>query len=331
MRVIESRNLTVDESILTGESINVLKNADIIEKNYSISDCKNMLFAGTSVITGRGVAIVCETAANTEIGKIADKVTKTDDTKSPLTIRMEKFSKQITVLIIIIAIIIAILLYNNGIELKDIFLSVIALSVSAMPEGLPLALTMALTIGSNRMAKKNVIVKKLNSVESLGSCTVIASDKTGTLTVNEQTAKKIVFPDGTIYDVEGTGYNDSGEIVPLNGESLENAIYISELGLLNNEAGLEKKEDKWSYYGDSIDVAFLALAKKAKLDSNNKKILGKIPYESENKYSAVFYEREDKIHCTIKGSLEKVFEFCDYMIVNGKRVKINKELNKMKN
>lgn len=240
LRVIESRNLTVDESILTGESINVLKNADIIEKNYSISDCKNMLFAGTSVITGRGVAIVCETAANTEIGKIADKVTKTDDTKSPLTIRMEKFSKQITVLIIIIAIIIAILLYNNGIELKDIFLSVIALSVSAMPEGLPLALTMALTIGSNRMAKKNVIVKKLNSVESLGSCTVIASDKTGTLTVNEQTAKKIVFPDGSIYDVEGTGYNDSGEIVPLNGESLENAIYISELGLLNNEAGLEK-------------------------------------------------------------------------------------------
>ena len=326
LRVIESRNLTVDESILTGESINVLKNSDIIEKNYSISDCKNMLFAGTSVITGRGVAIVCETAANTEIGKIADKVTKTDDTKSPLTIRMEKFSKQITVLIIIIAIIIAILLYNNGIELKDIFLSVIALSVSAMPEGLPLALTMALTIGSNRMAKKNVIVKKLNSVESLGSCTVIASDKTGTLTVNEQTAKKIVFPDGSIYDVEGTGYNDSGEIVPLNGESLENAIYISELGLLNNEAGLEKKKDKWSYYGDSIDVAFLALAKKAKLDSNNKKILGKIPYESENKYSAVFYEREDKIHCTIKGSLEKVFEFCDYMIVNGKRVKINKEL-----
>ena len=326
LRVIESRNLTVDESILTGESINVLKNADIIEKNYSISDCKNMLFAGTSVITGRGVAIVCETAANTEIGKIADKVTKTDDTKSPLTIRMEKFSKQITVLIIIIAIIIAILLYNNGIELKDIFLSVIALSVSAMPEGLPLALTMALTIGSNRMAKKNVIVKKLNSVESLGSCTVIASDKTGTLTVNEQTAKKIVLPDGSIYDVEGTGYNDSGEIVPLNGESLENAIYISELGLLNNEAGLEKIDDKWSYYGDSIDVAFLALAKKAKLDSNNKKILGKIPYESENKYSAVFYEREDKIHCTIKGSLEKVFEFCDYMIVNGKRVKINKEL-----
>ena len=326
LRVIESRNLTVDESILTGESINVLKNADITENNYSISDCKNMLFAGTSVITGRGVAIVCETAANTEIGKIADKVTKTDDTKSPLTIRMEKFSKQITVLIIIIAIIIAILLYNNGIELKDIFLSVIALSVSAMPEGLPLALTMALTIGSNRMAKKNVIVKKLNSVESLGSCTVIASDKTGTLTVNEQTAKKIVLPDGSIYDVEGTGYNDSGEIVPLNGESLENAIYISELGLLNNEAGLEKIDDKWSYYGDSIDVAFLALAKKAKLDSNNKKILGKIPYESENKYSAVFYEREDKIHCTIKGSLEKVFEFCDYMIVNGKRVKINKEL-----
>ena len=326
MRIIESRNLTIDEAILTGESINSVKNANIIEKDCVLADRKNMLYAGTSVITGRGTAVVVEVAGNTEIGKIADKVSNAEEAKSPLTIRMEKFSKQISILIVIVAIIIAILLKMNGNSLKDIFLSVIALSVSAMPEGLPLALTMALTIGSNRMAKKNVIVKKLNAVESLGSCTVIASDKTGTLTVNEQTAKKIILPNNNTYDISGTGYNDKGEIIPVDNADLEDAKYISELGLLNNEANLELKKKKWISFGDSIDVAFLALARKAGFKSKTREILGTIPYESENKYSAVFYERDGKTHCTVKGSLEKIFELSSHMIINGKKVKLNKDL-----
>ena len=204
-RIITSDNLQIDESLLTGESVNQYKNNDVIEGEILLGDTKNMVYAGTNVITGRATVIVIATGLNTEIGKIADTVNKSEETKSPLTIRIEKFSKQISVLVIVIAIIISLLLMSKKVPGSEIFLSVIALSVSAMPEGLPLALTMALTVASNKMSKENVIVKKLNSVETLGSCTVIATDKTGTLTVNEQTAKKVLLPDGSIYDIEGTG------------------------------------------------------------------------------------------------------------------------------
>ena len=233
-RIIKSNNLTVDESVLTGESIAVIKTHKIEdEKEESIK--MNTLYAGTSVITGRAIAVVVGTGLHTEVGKIAEKVTTTEESKPPLVIRMEKFSKQITVIILVIALIIACILYFKGTNLFDIFTCVVALSISAMPEGLPLALTMALTIGSNKMAKRNVIVKKLNSVESLGSCTVIASDKTGTLTVNEQTAKKILLPNGEEFDVDGTGYNDVGNVIPVNNSNVENAKYISILGSINNE------------------------------------------------------------------------------------------------
>ncbi len=325
LRIIEARNLTVDESILTGESINSVKASDIIKDNVSLADRKNMLYAGTSVITGRGTAIVVATGVNTEIGKIAKEVSNTVETPSPLTIRMGKFSKQISFLIIVIAFIVTALLVNKGNDMTTIFLAVIALSVSAMPEGLPLALTMALTIGSTRMAKKNVIVKKLNAVESLGSCTVIASDKTGTLTVNEQTAKKIILPDDSVYDILGTGYNIEGKIVPVDKAKMEKAIYLSELGVINNEASLVFENNAWKTMGDSIDIAFLALGNKAGVFNKHFNKLGTIPYESENKYSAVFYERDNEIHCTVKGSLEKIFEFCTHMEVDGKLVKLDKE------
>ena len=253
-RIINSNNLTIDESILTGESIGVLKE----EGEAILSDVskKNMLYAGTSVLTGRALAVVCGTGLDTEVGKIAEKVTTTEESKSPLTIRTEKFSKQITMLIVIISIIIAIVLIYKKYEPIEIFLSVVALGVSAMPEGLPLSLTLALTIASNKMGKRNVIVKKLNSVESLGSCTVIASDKTGTLTVNEQTAKKVVLPNGEKFDIEGNGYNDVGKIIFDAGSELKNAKYLSILGLVNNEAMLEKNKGKWDKFGDSIDIQF---------------------------------------------------------------------------
>ena len=155
-RIIEAYNLQVDESTLTGESITVLKTNEMIKDKVILADRKNMLYAGCSVITGRCKAIVVETGSNTEIGKIAKQVSETKEEKTPLTIRMEKFTKQISILIVVVAIISAIVLLFNGYEMKAIFLSVVALAVSAMPEGLPLALTMALTIASNRMSKKNV-------------------------------------------------------------------------------------------------------------------------------------------------------------------------------
>ena len=310
LRIIKCSNFQVNESVLTGESLAVVKDNYNINKEVTISERKNMLFAGTSVITGRAEAIVVETGSNTEIGKIADKVIQTKEEKSPLTIRMDKFSKQISIFIVIVAILLTFVLYVKGYDFNNIFLLVISLSVSSMPEGLPLALTMALTIASNRMATKNVIVKKLNSVESLGSCTVIASDKTGTLTINEQTAKKIVLPDNSIYEISGIGYNNSGEVV---GKELDGATYIGKLGVINNEALLEYRNDEWVHFGDSIDIAFLALGEKLKINIENVDVIANIPYESENKYSAVFYEENDNYFCTVKGSLEKVCSFCKTM------------------
>ena len=322
-RIISCNNLTIDESVLTGESVGVTKTDDV--KEIDEESRSTMVYAGTSVLTGRALAVVVSTGINTEVGQIAQKVTSTEESKSPLTIRMEKFSKQITAIIIVISIIIAIVLFMKDYPPMEIFLSVVALSVSAMPEGLPLALTMALTIGSNKMGKRNVIVKKLNSVESLGSCTVIASDKTGTLTVNEQTAKKITLCNGDTFDIEGNGYNDEGKVIPVKDANIECSKYVSILGRINNEANLEKNKNKWEYYGDSIDVAFLALSHKLGTNDIKYNIINEIPYESEKKFSAVFYSKDDKTYCTAKGSLEVILEFCNHSYVNGKRVKLDKE------
>ena len=311
LRIIEAHNFMVDESILTGESVQVSKNSNILNgDNLVISDQSNMVFSGTTAVTVRAKAIVVATGLDTEIGKIAHSISTTKEEKSPLTLRVEKLSKQISALVLVVAFIITILLIVKDVPYHEIFLSVVALAVSAMPEGLPLALTMALTIASNKMAKKNVVAKKLHSVESLGSCTVIASDKTGTLTVNEQTAKKILLPDNTEYDIEGIGYEAVGKVINSNQHTKE----ISLLGVLNNEASIDNKK----VVGDSIDVAFLVLGEKENVNTNDIKIIDRIPYESENKYSAVFYELDDEVYCTVKGSLEKVNSFCNSINLNKK-------------
>ena len=305
MRIIEAHNFTVDESILTGESIQVVKTVEpIAKKKLSISDQENMIFSGTSVVSGRAKAYVAEIGLDTELGKIADTLATTDDEKSPLTIRIEKFSKQISVMVIAVATIIASILIAKHTPGHEILLTVIAFAVSAMPEGLPLALTMALTIAANKMSKQNVIVRKLNAAESLGSCTVIASDKTGTLTVNQQTAKRILLPNGEEYQIEGAGYETKGKV---KGNVLEYAEEIGFYGAINNEADISGEVP----IGDSIDIAFLVMAEKLGVNTKDVKILERIPYESENKYSAVFYEKDSKVYCTIKGSLEVVQKFCN--------------------
>ena len=305
LRILESHNFTVDESILTGESLHVDKNHKIINKEkVPITSQMNILFAGTSVSTGRAIAVVVKTALDTEIGKIATTINETKEEKSPLTIRVERFSREITILIAFVSIFIAIVLWIKGVKIEEILLSVIALGVSAMPEGLPLAFTMALTIASNKMAKHKVVAKKLNSVESLGSCTVIASDKTGTLTVNQQTAKKILLPNNLEYLVSGSGYKNDGTV---SGEKLSFAKEIAFLGTINNEAKYNKNE----IIGDSVDVAFLVLGQKMNVNKDNIEIIDSIPYESSNKYSAVFYKKDGETYCTVKGSLEKVAGFCN--------------------
>lgn len=322
-RIIECDNLQVDESLLTGESASANKFTDVLGIEVLLADRDNMLYAGTNVITGRAKAVVVATGINTEIGKIADTVNSKKDTKSPLTIRIERFSKQISILVIINAIVIITILLSKGISGSEIFLSVVALSVSTMPEGLPLAVTVALSVASSKMAKQNVIVKKLNSVETLGSCTVIATDKTGTLTVNEQTAKKVLLPDNSIYEIEGTGYSDKGNIIT--NDDIDKLKYISKLGIINNEGTIEKKKKKIIPIGDSIDVAFLILGMKTNVNKDDIEIIDVIHYESEKKYSAVFYKYEDKIHCTVKGSIEKVIDFSNNMMVNNNREPIDSD------
>ncbi|MDD3241715.1 MAG: HAD-IC family P-type ATPase [Bacilli bacterium] len=309
--ILENKNLTVDESFLTGESVNITK-----ENN-------NLVYAGSSIVTGRAIAKVVKIGSNTEIGNIVNKVISTKKEKSSLTIKMEKFTKQVTLIVVVLAIIITVILLLKGFNPHEVFLSVVALSVSAMPEGLPLAITLALTIASSRMSKKNVIVKNLNSVESLGNCTVIASDKTGTLTVNEQTAKKIVLPNEITSIIEGSGYNDNGTI---SNNNIDEINKIIELGAINNESSLEKDKGKWKHYGDSIDIAFKALSLKNKSNLDKYIIEELIPYESEKKFSGCIYKVEEKRKITVKGSLETIVDFCTKMNLSGITVPIDKDI-----
>lgn len=313
LRIVEAHNLTVDESVLTGESVHVVKEASLsneVDDSGLSGDVENLLFSGTTVVTGRAKAVVTKIGENTEIGKIADSLTRTKEEKSPLTIRIERLSRTISLIVLVVAVIVTVLLIIKQVPYHEIFLSVVALSVSAMPEGLPLALTMALTIAANKMAKQNVVVRKLKSAESLGSCTVIASDKTGTLTVNQQTAKKIVFPDGSIYNISGTGFSFHGEVT--NSRGRPTAMEMSRLRnfvtlpVINNEAVVTEKKKM----GDSIDIAFQVLGRKLGVNTQGMKVIETIPYESENKFSAVFYEEAGETYCTVKGSLEVVKGFC---------------------
>jgi len=325
MRILSCNNFTVDEALLTGESLNAIKEDCILKENCALGDRKNMVFSGSSVITGRATCVVVDIGENTELGKIATTLSTVKEQKSPLTIRINKFSKQISVAIAAIAVTVFVIMTIQGNPFKDIFICVIALAVSAMPEGLPLAVTMALTISSNRMSKNNVIVKNLNAVESLGSCTVIATDKTGTLTLNEQTAKIIMLPDDSEFAVSGNGYNSNGKIICNDTTKLPHIKQIALMGEINNESTFKEKDGKVEYFGDSIDIAFKALAKKAHCSKKGIAMLGQIPYESENQYSAIFFEQDGKKQCSIKGSIEKVLEFSNFMQINGEKTAINKE------
>lgn len=275
-----------------------------------------MAFAGTVVTNGRGKGVVIATGKNTEFGKVAENVLYAENTKSPLTIKIDKFSKQISIGFIFLAIVLAVVLYLKNYAISEIFSAVIALTISAIPEGLSIAMTIILSIASTKMARKNVIIKKLNSVESLGSCSVIATDKTGTLTANEQTAKKIILPSNETAYVRGTGYNDIGQI-EYEGNIANEIRDLSLMGTINNEATLKIEDNKWIHTGDAIDTAFLALGLKASV-KNKAKLVYRIAYEPVLKYSAVFFEENGKVYVTVKGAPEKILDFCEYMNINGK-------------
>lgn len=323
IRFSSTTDLRIDEAFLTGESIAVEKQTMPLTNEVPVSDQTNIGFAGSTVLKGRAMGFVIATGSKTELGKIASHVTNSESSKTPLVIRMEKFTKQISLLVIIIAIIITFILYLTKMAPKEIFFTVVALSISAIPEGLPVSLTIALSIASNRMAKKNVIVRKLNAVEGLGSCTVIATDKTGTLTKNQQTAKMILLPSEKMHSISGQGYNGSGSVYNAN----EEVKSLIRMGVLNNEASLYEEKSTWNFSGDSIDIALLSLGYKVGIfPSTNEEfqIVDRIPYESEKKYSAVFFKKEKQIQVTIKGSLEAILPFCKEMQIGKKLQRLDK-------
>jgi magnesium-transporting ATPase (P-type) len=334
MRLLDVSGLEIDESFLTGESISAKKQVEVLQENLGVAERTNMAFAGATVLKGRGLGVVVCTGAYTQVGKISQDVTESASAKPPLVQRMDKFIKQISISVIALSIILAVVLRMQGMEITAIFFFVVALAVSAIPEGLPVALTVALSIATKRMAKRNVIVRKLTSVESLGSCTVIASDKTGTLTVNEQTVRIISLANGTNFTVSGEGYNGAGSVTTTEGKTIEvsenkEISKITRIAVFANEGTLVNKNEKWSYHGDAMDVALLGMSYKLGVNPTEwvkeEKPVGKIPYESERKYSASFSGVNDSVYIDVKGAVETILDFCPYMSVNNETKEIDKD------
>lgn len=323
IRIVRENNLTAEEAILTGESMAIDKSSEIpASKDLSVAERYNMLFAGTTITTGRGTGLVVSTGLDTEIGKIASSLKELVMGKPPLVRRMEIFTRRISYIVLGASVILGVLGYLSGIPLKEIFFFVVAVAVSAIPEGLPIAMTVALSIGASRMAKRNVIIRKLTAVEGLGSCTYIATDKTGTLTVDQQTAKTIVLPGPTTFKVTGEGYNGEGVIIsPEKNEIAWGESYpfdnLLRAVTVCNEGQLLKEDGSWSYAGDPIDVALLSLSYKA--HTTPEKILQKIkkisevPFESERQYAAVYYQLEgsNELLIAVKGAIERIKEHLD--------------------
>jgi magnesium-transporting ATPase (P-type) len=322
LRLLEARNLAADESFLTGESIASDKNTKPLSEEAVVSERSNMCFAGSGITSGRGLGVVVATGMQTEVGAIAENVSQSESAKPPLVLRMEKFTKQLSILVVLIGVVLAIILRMKGMEIADIFFFVVALAVSAIPEGLPVALTVALSIATSRMSKRNVIVRKLTAVESLGSCTVIASDKTGTLTVNQQTAREVRLADGARFTFTGEGYRGNGVCHRADGadpdeSELKRLRALAVASVMANEAELELEGEKWTHQGDAMDVAMLAMAWKlgVRLDEVRAAhtVLDDIPYESERKFSAAFYDVEGRTHAAMKGAVETVLQHCGSM------------------
>ncbi len=323
LRLWQANHLSVDESFLTGESLAVEKNPAPLAENISVSERLNMAFAGSTVMAGRGTGVVVATGLQTEVGKIAETVTTAETVKPPLVIRMEKFAQQISLVVMGACVLLAIVALYKGMPWLDVFFLAVALAVSAIPEGLPVAMTVALSIATNRMAKRNVIVRKLTAVEGLGSCTFIASDKTGTLTVNRQTVRLITLPSGERFQASGEGYAGEGEVTAESGAAISDEAQtrlarLVKAGVFCNEATLTREQDEWKHNGDAVDVALLALGYKMKLEPaavrSAVKLVGEIPFESERSYAATFYEADGKTKVAVKGALEVLLPRCQAML-----------------
>jgi magnesium-transporting ATPase (P-type) len=319
MRLFKVKNLHVDEAALTGESLPVGKVTEPVRREAEIGDRVNMAFSGTFVTSGQGVGLVTATGDDTEIGKIAEMLQEVEEVKTPLTKKIASFSKVLTVVIIAgCAAFFAFGTLIKGQPSVDMFMAAIALAISAIPEGLPAIMTITLAIGVTRMAKRHAIIRKLPAVETLGSTTVICTDKTGTLTRNEMTVTRIITPEGD-FSVTGVGYAPSGSFVK-DGDGINASEHLSlvdllRAGLLCNDALLRHDGAEWRIAGDPTEGAIIVAARKALLEQDNEKALMPrtdfIPFESEQQFMATLHhDHYGNGVVYLKGAPERVISLC---------------------
>lgn len=317
MKLIESVNLKVDESALTGESVAVLK--DINKENFKNSSKKdskiNKVFSGTIVTYGRGKAIVEKIGMNTEIGNIAKMLNESEDTETPLQEKLSKFGKMLGMVCVLVGVLIIILGLIRKEDIFIIFMTAVSLAVAAIPEGLPAVVTTVLALGMQRMVKRNAIVKKLSAVETLGSTTTICSDKTGTLTQNKMMVTKI-FANNKEYNVSGIGYNFDGKIEATK-QQIQNIKLLLLDALLCNDSVIKEGE----CIGDPTEGALVTLAEKAGLSQIKFREqylrIKEYPFDSERKMMSTMHKVDDKVITFTKGALDNLLDKCKYILIDG--------------
>ena len=323
-RLFESVNLRLNEAILTGESTPIEKITDPLPEDVPIHDMKNMVFMATTVTYGRGLGVVVATGLKTQFGRIAELVREEESEPTPLQRRIEHLGRVLAIVMSGLVAIIFFQIYLGGLGLIPALMTSISLAVAAVPEGLPAVLTIALALGVQRMAYRNAIVRRLASVETLGSATVICTDKTGTLTKNEMTVVK-VFANGELIEVTGSGYEPEGNFLkngkvinPLEDTTVKRLL---EAGLLCNDASLVRREGEWRIIGDPTEGALVVLAHKAGLseEERSKKIrFSEIPFDSIRKrMSTAHVLPSGERILYLKGAPDIVLSLCKYIEEHG--------------
>ena len=318
VRLLKTIELKIDESMFTGESIPAEKGSQPLpEENLTPGDQRNMAFMGTAVVNGRASGVVVATGQRTLLGHIARDVQEVGITKSPLQEKIDRFAQTIGILVLAAASLLFLVGILIGESAKDMFMTAVAATVATIPEGLPIVVTVALAIGVARMAQRQAIIRKLPAVETLGSTTVICSDKTGTLTKNEMTVK-FVYDGDKVYEVTGAGYEATGEILeegtPIKASADSALAMLFRIGLLCNESQIYEEEGVYQVDGDPTEGALIIAALKAGLNIAAEKEkfpqLAIIPFESERGYMATLHRDGDRNLVFVKGAPEKLLEVC---------------------
>ncbi len=319
LRLVELAELQVDESALTGESVPVAKDEVALPVSTPVADRHNMVYSGTLVTHGTGVGVAVATGSGTELGEIHRLVGTADDLDTPLTRKLARFSKILTVVILALAGVTFAAGVLRGENADEMFTAAVALAVGAIPEGLPAAVTVTLAIGVNRMARRRAVIRRMPAVETLGSTTVVCSDKTGTLTENQMTVRVVWTADET-FEVTGSGYRPEGALRDAAGTDATSEASASLMwtvlgGVACNDARLTSEDGVWSVAGDPTEGALLTLASKAGLDPDvSKRSLPRmtaIPFSSDRKYMATLNQDDAGRQLVFaKGAVERIVELC---------------------